>query len=68
MLLAVLAGFVLLVWRGGRDRRYVGSPVDVAFGNIGGEEEGVPLFERTETPVDSCPPTACARARWARWS
>jgi hypothetical protein len=56
VLLAVLAGFVLLVWRGGRDRRYVGSPVDVAFGNIGGEDEAVPLFERTETPVEFVPP------------
>ena len=54
--LAVVAGFALLVWRGGRDRRYVGSPVDVAFGNIGGEEEAVPLLERTETPVEFVPP------------
>jgi uncharacterized protein (TIGR04222 family) len=55
-LIAVLAGFGLLVWQGGRDRRYVGSHVDVAFGNVGGEEESVPLLERTETPVEFVPP------------
>ena len=55
-LVAVIAGFALLVWRSGRDRRFVGSPVDVAFGNIGGEEEAVPLGERTATPVEFVPP------------
>jgi hypothetical protein len=56
VLFAVVGGFIVLVWRGGRDRRYVGSPVDVAFGNIGGEDEAVPLFAHAETPVEFVPP------------
>jgi hypothetical protein len=56
VLIAVVGGFVLLVWRGGRDRRYTGSPVDVAFGNVTGDDEAVPLFALTETPVEFVPP------------
>jgi hypothetical protein len=57
-LAAVVAGFVFLVWRSGRDRRFLGSPVDVAFGNLSGEDEPVPLFSPTESPVEFAPPDA----------
>ncbi len=53
------AGFGLLAYRRGRDRRYAGSPVDAAFGSAEGaegKEETVPLLERTETPVEFVPP------------
>ena len=55
--LAVAVGGVLwLAWRTGRDRRFVGSAVDVAFGNESGTDEPVPLREGTETPVEFVPP------------
>ncbi|HEX9992394.1 MAG TPA: DUF2207 domain-containing protein [Acidimicrobiales bacterium] len=56
LLAAVLGGFATLAWRAGRDRRYVGSPTDIAFGNTTGAVEAVPLMERTETPVEFAPP------------
>lgn len=56
LLALVTAGLARLVWTRGRDRRYVGSPVDVAFGNISGQEEAVPLFERSGDPVEFVPP------------
>jgi len=49
-------GFALLAYKRGRDRRYAGSPVDAAFGTAEGKEETVPVFERTETPVEFVPP------------
>jgi uncharacterized protein (TIGR04222 family) len=54
--LLALAGGIVLGWRTGRDERFVGSPVDVAFGNASGEVEAVPLLDRTETPVEYEPP------------
>lgn len=56
LLVGGLGGAGLLVWRNGRDRRWVGSPVDVVFGNDEGAAERVPLRERTETPVELVPP------------
>jgi hypothetical protein len=56
LLVGGLGGAGLLVWRNGRDRRWVGSPVDVVFGNDDGAAERVPLRERTETPVEYVPP------------
>ncbi len=52
---AGLAGLGLLLRRG-RDRRFVGSATDQAFGNVTGEEEPVPLRGRTEGPVEFEPP------------
>ncbi len=46
----------LLVWRKGRDRRYVGSPVDQAMGNVSGAEERVPPFGEQRGPVEFVPP------------
>jgi len=51
-------GVAGLVWllRKGRDRRFVGSATDQAFGNITGEEEAVPLRGRVQGPVEFEPP------------
>ena len=58
--LALLAASLLFVisraWRSGRDRRAVGSAVDVAFAEAGDADEAVPLFGRGETPVEYVPP------------
>ncbi len=56
LLAVVVAWFAALVWRTGRDRRWVGSETDVAFGNVGGEEQPVPLFEHHRPPVEFVPP------------
>ena len=56
LLAAVVAALGWLGWGRGRDRRWAGSPVDVAFGNESGVEETVPLFEHVETPVEFVPP------------
>ncbi len=62
LLVGFLAWFVPRAWRTGRDRRYRGSPVDVAFGPGSGATEGaaddqpVPLFEHVSTPVEFEPP------------
>ena len=47
---------IRLVWGRGRDRRFAGSPVDVAFGSDAGREEPVPLFDRPLDPVEYVPP------------
>jgi Predicted membrane protein (DUF2207) len=44
------------LWIQGRDRRFVGSPVDVAYGSPDGQEQAVPLFEHGATPVEYGPP------------
>ena len=55
--LGVAAGGVgLLGFRVGRDRRYIGSVTDQAFGNQSGEEERIGLGERQEGPVEYTPP------------
>ena len=46
----------MLAFRTGRDRRYAGSAVDVAFGNTGGDEERVPLHNGDPIPVEFVPP------------
>lgn len=55
-LLVVFGGLGLLVWRRGRDRRFVGSPVDAALGNESGAEQVAPLFTRDTIPVEFEPP------------
>lgn len=52
----VVLGLLLWAFRVGRDRRYRGSPVDAAFGNVSGEEERVPLLGREHDPVEFEPP------------
>jgi uncharacterized membrane protein YgcG len=71
LLAAVVGAFSFLVWRRGRDVRYVGSPVDQvmgpgrpAVGSLPAPPEGrveaptqaVPLFEGGEGPVEFAPP------------
>jgi uncharacterized protein (TIGR04222 family) len=56
VLALVLAGVSVLLWRTGRDRRFAGSAVDVAFGSDTGEEQKVGLFDRELTPVEFVPP------------
>jgi uncharacterized protein (TIGR04222 family) len=46
-----------LWWRSGRDRRYVGSPVDQVMGTSSGEVETIPWGEGdAEAPVEFSPP------------
>jgi hypothetical protein len=56
--LAVLlvGGMVVLVWRVGRDRRYVGSATDAVFGNPSGASERVGVFDDHTTPLEYSPP------------
>jgi hypothetical protein len=56
--LAVLGGVLFRLWsREGRDRRFLGSPIDQVMGSSTGEEEGVPLGEGdAEAPVEFAPP------------
>jgi Predicted membrane protein (DUF2207) len=57
LLALVVAGFGVLVWRTGRDRRFKGSQVDQVMGNPTGEEQAVPVFEGdAEAPVEFEPP------------
>ena len=56
LLLIVVGVWALLQYRFGRDRRYVGSAVDVAFGSATGADERVPLLDQHETPVEFVPP------------
>ncbi len=59
LLLAVVIGFGMLAWRTGRDRRWVGSPIDAVMGPAGpggAEEQAVPLGEEGEGPVEFAPP------------
>jgi uncharacterized membrane protein YgcG len=63
LLLGFAALFGRLAWRTGRDHRYIGSPVDVAFGSgkaFGDQrqqpEQAVPLFEQSEFPIEFEPP------------
>jgi len=56
-LLAVVgAGVGALVWKRGRDRRYMGSQIDQVMGSSSGAEQTVPLFEGGEGPVEFAPP------------
>ncbi|MBW3654354.1 MAG: DUF2207 domain-containing protein [Actinobacteria bacterium] len=58
LLAGVLAWFARLVWRTGRDRRWIGSEVDIAFGGDDphAEDQAVPLLERHRPPVEFVPP------------
>jgi uncharacterized membrane protein YgcG len=56
LLLLVIAFCGRLFWTRGRDRRYVGSPVDQTMGNPTGDSQAVPLFERGVAPVEFAPP------------
>ncbi len=53
---AAVGGFVLLLTRVGRDRRYTGSATDVAFGNVDDSSEPAPLRDTDPVPVEFVPP------------
>jgi hypothetical protein len=56
--LALLGGALFRTWsREGRDRRFLGSPIDQVMGLPTGEDEAVPLGEGdAEAPVEFAPP------------
>lgn len=56
LLALVVAGTARLIWTRGRDRRFQGSAVDVAFGGAGGADQRVPLFQNGPYPVEYVPP------------
>ena len=56
MAVAGVGAVAALGWRHGRDRRYVGGEVDIAFGNDSGRHEPVPLGGGTPSPVEFAPP------------
>ena len=56
LLVLLIAGCGWLFWTRGRDRRFVGSPVDQTMGNATGDAQAVPLFERGIAPVEFAPP------------
>jgi uncharacterized membrane protein YgcG len=56
LLALLLAGVGYLLWANGRDRRAIGSPVDIAYAGSGEGEQPVPLFERGTYPVEYAPP------------
>ncbi|MGH8977475.1 MAG: DUF2207 domain-containing protein, partial [Acidimicrobiia bacterium] len=45
-----------LAWRRGRDRRWTGSAVDAAMGNISGDEERIALGQHEAGTVEFVPP------------
>ena len=56
LLILLVAGCGWLFWTRGRDRRFVGSPVDQTMGNATGVVQAVPLFEHGIVPVEFAPP------------
>jgi hypothetical protein len=56
LLALLVAGVGYLIWANGRDRRAIGSPVDIAYGTSGEGERSVPLFEHGTYPVEYAPP------------
>jgi uncharacterized membrane protein YgcG len=57
LLLLGIGGFGYLVWTKGRDRRYVGGPVDQVMGDPGGPTQRVPVGEGDDAAsVEFAPP------------
>jgi len=56
LLVLLIVGVGWFLWTRGRDRRAIGSPVDVAYGTSSEGEQAVPLFESSATPVEFAPP------------
>ena len=56
LLVLIVVGVGWLLWARGRDRRFVGSPVDQVMGNPTGTDQAVPLFEHGVAPVEFAPP------------
>ena len=56
LLVVIVVGIALLVWRVGRDRQFTGGPVEAAFGTADGAHERVPVVGGIEIPVEFVPP------------
>ena len=56
LLILVLAAVSRLLWVTGRDRRAVGSQVDIAYGTTPEGERSVPVLEEGTFPVEFVPP------------
>ncbi|HEX2090515.1 MAG TPA: DUF2207 domain-containing protein [Actinomycetota bacterium] len=56
LLLLLLAWVARVMWVNGRDRRAMGSPIDVSYGSTTGGEQAVPLLESGDHPVEYGPP------------
>jgi hypothetical protein len=56
LLILAIAAVGRLLWVTGRDRRAVGSQVDIAYGTTPGGEQPVPMFEEGTFPVEFAPP------------
>jgi hypothetical protein len=52
----LIGAILILAWRVGRDRRYVGSATDAVFGNPTGASTMVRVFDDHTTPVEYTPP------------
>lgn len=46
----------LLLYKKARDKRYVGSAIDAAMGNVSGDEMPKPIFDNPANPVEFIPP------------
>ena len=57
LFVAAIGTVIRLIWVHGRDRRFVGSAVNVAFGSEGDETQRVPLFEDPQdSAIEFAPP------------
>jgi uncharacterized membrane protein YgcG len=56
LLVALLAAIGWMIWVNGRDRRAIGSQIDIAFATGPGGEQAVPLLEEGTFPVEFAPP------------
>ncbi len=56
LLILLVGAIAALVWKVGRDRRFVGSATDLVFGNPTGASEAVRLLQDRTTPVEYTPP------------
>jgi uncharacterized membrane protein YgcG len=56
LLVLLLGAIARMLWINGRDRRAIGSHVDIAFGTGRDGEQTVPLFEEGTFPVEFAPP------------
>lgn len=56
LLILGLGSVGLLVYKTGRDKRFVGNAVDAAMGNYTGEDQPKPLFASDTNPVEFIPP------------
>ena len=57
LLIGALGTVIRLLWVHGRDQRFVGSVVDVAFGSGSGETQRVPLLESSsDSAIEFAPP------------